>query len=107
MAQGMSAGIHYVDDFLTFDSSEAECARNLEILCHVCQQLGFPLAQDNREGPSQKISFLGIELDCWNLEMRLPADKLRDVRRTGTYARQRQSDNCYLSLGILPTLPKW
>ena len=81
MAQGMSAGIHYIDDFLTFGSSEAECARNLEILCHVCQWLGFPLAQDKREGPSQKLSFLGIELDCRNLEMRLPADKLRDLRQ--------------------------
>ena len=81
MAQGMSAGIHYIDDFLTFGSSEVECARNLEILCHVRQRLGFSLAQEKREGPSQKLSFLGIELDCWNLEMRLPADKLRDLRQ--------------------------
>ena len=32
MSQGMSAEIYYIDDFLTFGSSEAECARNLEIL---------------------------------------------------------------------------
>ena len=81
MSQGMSAGIHYIDDFLTFGSSEAECARNLEILSHVCIRLGFPLAQDKMEGPSQKLCFLGIELDCRNLEMRLPADKLRDLRQ--------------------------
>ena len=49
MAQGMSVGIHYIDEFLTFRSSEVECARNLKILCHVCQWLGFPLAQDKRE----------------------------------------------------------
>ena len=81
MSQGMSAGIHYIDDFLTFGSSEAECARNLEILCHVCQRLGFLLAQDKVESPSQKLSFLGIELDYRKLEMRLPADKLRDLRQ--------------------------
>ena len=81
MSQGMSAGIHYIDDFLTFGSSESECARNLEILCQVCHRLGFPLAEDKKEGPSQKLPFLGIELDCRKLEMRLPADKLWDLRQ--------------------------
>ena len=76
MSQGMSAEIHYIDDFLTFGSSESECVHNLEISCHVCHQLGFPLAEDKKEGPSQMLLFLGIELDCRKLEMRQPADKL-------------------------------
>ena len=66
---------------LTFGSSESECARNLEILCQVCHRLGFPLAEDKKEGPSQKLPFLGIELDCRKLEMWLPADKLWDLRQ--------------------------
>ena len=78
MSQGMSAGIHHIDDSLTL---EAECACNLEIMCHVCQWLGFPLAQDKMEGPSQKLCFLGIQLDCQNMEMHLPADKLGDLRQ--------------------------
>ena len=100
MSQGMSAGIHYIDDFLTFGSSEAECARNLEILCHVCQRLGFPLAQDKIESPSQKLSFLGIELDCRNLEMHLPADKLRDLRQevANWYLRKAATKRQLLSL---------
>ena len=46
MAQGMSAGIHYIHDFLTFGSSEVECARNLEILLTSSGQEGRPFPED-------------------------------------------------------------
>ena len=65
-----------------------QCARNLEILCQVCHQLGFPL-----------------ELD---LEMHLPADKLRDLRQevANWHLRRAVTKRQLLSLGGLPTPPK-
>ena len=61
---GVSFVIHYLDNFLTVDppSSDA-CQQNLDILIHLCDELGVPLVLGKVEGPSTMTSFLGILLD--------------------------------------------
>ncbi len=39
----------------------------------------MPLDEKKEEGPSEVITFLGIEIDTINLELRLPQDKLREL----------------------------
>ena len=57
-----------------------ECGRNLGKIRAVCADLGVPLAMDKLEGPVDRLTFLGIELDTEAGAMRLPADKLSRLR---------------------------
>ena len=56
-----------------------QCATSLQTLSAVCQALGFPMAEDKREGPSPCLEYLGILLDSQALEARLLRDKLEDI----------------------------
>ena len=75
--RGVSWAIHYVDDFLTIGRPNSdECQHNMDLMHEVCQQAGLPLEPSKTQGPSDKLTFLGIELDTAAMEMRLPEDKL-------------------------------
>ncbi len=37
-----------------------------------CKKLGMPLDPNKEEGPSEVITYLGLELDSINMEVRLP-----------------------------------
>ena len=50
-----------------------ECAHNLSLLVDTCNILKL---LDKCEGPSTRLTFLGIELDTISLELRLPHQKL-------------------------------
>ena len=67
---------HYLDDFLTLGPpSLPVCHNNLQTCVHLCQQLGLPLHPDKLEGPTTRLTILGIELDSKTLQARLPAEK--------------------------------
>ncbi len=55
-------------------------------LIALCQLLNIPLAEDKLEGPSTQLEYLGILLDsdALEIEARLPANKLRDVKTSLT-----------------------
>ena len=72
---------HYLDDFITIGRpGSGECGFHYVILHHLCQRLGVPLAPDKCEGPTTCITFLGIVIDSWAMELRLPRDKLHRVK---------------------------
>ena len=74
--------IHYLDDFLMLGPpGHSTCCHNLEIITQVCQRLGVPLASEKVEGPATCLTFLGIFLDSFNKEIRLPDEKLEWTRR--------------------------
>ena len=50
----------------------------------VARELGVPLAEDKCEGPTTKLTFLGIEIDTISGALRLPQEKLE--RLNGTLA---------------------
>ena len=67
--------------FVTLGSpGSQECGGNLEKILVVCANLGVPLAIDKLEGPVDRLTFLGIELDTESGVMRLPAEKLSRLR---------------------------
>ena len=73
--------IHYVDDFL-FVVRDLESARALlPVAKGVCNMLGLPMCDDKEEGPTQCLTFLGIELDTLQLQARLPVPKLQELKR--------------------------
>lgn len=74
---GVRNFLHYLDDFFFCGPpASQECERALEVAVSVCQRLGLPVAPEKVVGPATVMTFLGIELDTVNEEVRLPQDKL-------------------------------
>ena len=70
---------HYlhVDDFLVANApSTLECSEALSSLIGYLDWLGFPVASEKFEGPTTKLTFLGIETDNEDLVLRFPQEKL-------------------------------
>ena len=81
--RGMSDLDHFLDDFITTGHPNTdECARNLDILVDTCHILGMPLALSKKEGPATSLIFLGIEVDCNSMQLRLPLPKLHRLQAT-------------------------
>ena len=72
--------IHYLDDFFFANSTNSLCQIDLENAEYIFDCIKIPLAMDKKEGPSQVITFLGIEIDTSVMVLRLPQDKLRKAK---------------------------
>ena len=82
--RGVSWVGHYIDDFITVgDPGSTMCGHHLEIMKSVCQQAGMPTALDKEEGPTTVLHFLGMELDTNQLVIRLPLEKLEQLKVSG------------------------
>lgn len=71
--------LHILDDFLILDTSHDACGAALQRFLHFGEDIGVPMAPEKTEGPSQVLQFAGIELDCINLEARLPLEKVSKI----------------------------
>ena len=79
--RGVSYVAHYLDDFITMGPPKSSvCQQNLASIMATCSLTGTPLEVSKCEGPSSKITFLGLELDTVRLEIRLPRLKLTRLR---------------------------
>ena len=92
LEQGVSLLMHYLDDFLTMGRANAqECATNLETIKSICAFLGLPLKVEKVEGPLPVLVFLGIILDTIKQELRLPPEKVKELRRLITEWKAKSS----------------
>ena len=55
---------------------------SLATAIRVCDSLGLPSAPEKLGGPATSLTFLGIEIDTVQQELRLPAKKLRRLQQT-------------------------
>ena len=69
--------LHILDDFLFISLTHDLSKQSLATFQSLCDHLGVPLAKEKTEGPSQCLTFAGIELDTNCLEARLPMEKIR------------------------------
>ena len=46
----------------------------------VCDRLGVPISQDKTEGPSTKLTFLGLGIDTDTQTIYVPADKVQNLQ---------------------------
>ena len=84
--------IHYLDDFLIVGDPESqECKLALETMKNLCARLGVPIAHHKTEGPTCRLTFLGIELDTRSGTLRLPVVKLQRLQREITQWMGRSS----------------
>ena len=73
--------VHYLDDFLCAGPpGSALCSEGLSKMLECCQALGVPVASEKIEGPATTLTYLGIEMDTVNMQLRLPQDKLDRVK---------------------------
>lgn len=92
LEQGVSLLLHYLDDFLTMGKANStECQNNLELILRICKFLGVPLKVEKLEGPTMVLIFLGIILDTLKLEIRLPTDKLEELKKLIMEWKRKQS----------------
>ena len=88
----MTWSTHYIDDFLTIGKTNStECRSNLEVMLEICSWLGVPLKEDKLEGPSTELTFLCIILDTTRGEIRLPEQKLEELKQLISTWRDKQA----------------
>ena len=81
--RGIETAIHYLDDFLVLGPpNQPHCERALHTALNLCEELGFSVAPEKTEGPTTVLTFLGIEVDTQQQQVRLPQEKLQRLRTT-------------------------
>ena len=76
--KGFSNIVVYLDDFLCVSETKEHCLLTLNTLLALLRRLGFAIAWEKVEGPSNILTFLGIEIDTLQNELRLPSKKLAE-----------------------------
>jgi hypothetical protein len=81
--RGIAFAIHYLDDFLVLGpAGQPTCQQALTTTISLCEELGFAIAPEKTEGPTTSLTFLGIEMDTVQGQLRLPQEKLTRLSST-------------------------
>ena len=78
-AQGFPGVVAYLDDFLIVAETSAACQRTMTELMGLVRRLGFAINYSKVEGPTRRITFLGVEIDTESYTLRLPGEKIEDL----------------------------
>ena len=68
--------VNYLDDFMFGSMAKSIGTKDLSKFLGMCQDIGIPIAQKKTFYPDTTMTFLGLEIDTINNQVRLPADKL-------------------------------
>jgi hypothetical protein len=79
--QGYTNVVAYLDDFLLWADTEEECRRALNRLMSLVRELGFAINYNKVQTPTQRLTFLGVEIDTAKFTLSLPRDKLNQLQR--------------------------
>ena len=69
---GIPGILHILDDFLIIEPDHSTCSSSLSKFLKTCDELGVPMAPEKTVGPHTVLSFAGIELNTYQMEVRLP-----------------------------------
>lgn len=73
--------IHFLDDFLMAGKQGTNDCQALLDQFHQClQRLSVPIATEKTEGPTTCLIFLGLEIDSVEMVVRIPMNKLIEIR---------------------------
>ena len=72
--------VSYLDDFLIIEATQDKCQIAFELLLNTVQQLGFSVNWQKVEKPSQKMTFLGVDINSVKECLSLPMDKLNKLK---------------------------
>ena len=75
--------MHYLDDFLFgAEADSPKCQFILQTFRDICKLWGVPVAKDKTVEPTEILTFLGIEFETLAMELRLPNEKLVELKHT-------------------------
>ena len=78
---GHTNTLHYLDDYLLVGPpSSPSCREALASACSLAVELGLEIAEEKTEGPTSCLTFLGIKIDSAASMLRLPKDKLANLK---------------------------
>ena len=78
--RGFHVIVVYLDDFLVIGATRSECERAYQILLALLQDLGFTISEHKLVPPTQRLTFLGVQLDTVSGTMTLPHEKLTELQ---------------------------
>jgi hypothetical protein len=71
--------VRYLDDFLFIANTQQACQAMLDESINILAMYGLMVNPTKTAGPSQVITFLGIELDSMNMTMRCTEERLEEL----------------------------
>lgn len=74
--------VAFLDDFLLICETQTECLAAMQTLLKLLRELGFAINYSKLVTPTQRLTFLGVELDTVQMNLKLPKDKLHDLRES-------------------------
>jgi hypothetical protein len=77
---GVADIIHYVDDFFLAAATEEACQHSLGQTKRAFDELGVPDAPDKTEGPTTRLTFLGVQIDSEAMTVSLDQPRLETIR---------------------------
>ena len=89
MARRGFTNIVYLDDFLVIGNLRKQCQLVYDMLLQLLTDMGFTISEHKLVAPTQRLTFLGIQLDTTVCAMTLPAE-LKDLV-IGFHNKQRAS----------------
>ena len=72
--------VNYVDDLGGVEATLARATAAFERLGWLLRDLGLEESLDKAEAPATQITYLGVEFDSLAMEMRVPAQKLQEIK---------------------------
>ena len=79
--RGFHTILAYLDDFLIIGDSKYECELAYQELIQLLSELGFSINWEKAVSPTQRLTFLGIEIDTVLRQLCLPESKLCELRQ--------------------------
>ena len=72
--------VNYVDDMGGVESTLGRSTQAFKALGWLLEDLGLVESTEKAEPPTTQITYLGVEFDSLAMEMRVPADKLQEIK---------------------------
>ena len=81
----------YLHDLIVVARSYEEASNQFQIVRELLKELGLPEAQDKTQPPTQRLRWLGVEIDVAAGTLTIPDDKLEDVLHSVSRAMKKRS----------------
>ena len=77
---GLDNIVAYLDDFCIVSKTSEHCIYTLNVLLTLLRKLGFWINYNKIEGPTRRLTFLGIILDSVKMTIELPPERIQDLK---------------------------